>query len=812
LLKTVYKKMDMKKLSLFSLLILVTHFVVAQVTVNNTTMTVEQFVQNVLIGNGVTISNVQFNGGVANVVNAQVGSFQDVNSDVGLSSGLILGSGSVSMAAQLNTSGSSSLGGLTGVGSDPDLAGITPNTIYDECVIEFDFVPSGDTISFNYVFASEEYDEYACGTVNDAFGFFLTGTNPLGGNYAAYNIALIPDPSNISNYTTTPVSINTVNLGVAGSNGTLANCTSIDPNFATYNVFYTQNTTNTYEYDGKTVVLKAVAAVNCGETYHIKLAIGDGGDGSYDSGVFLEGGSFSSSVVEVNVVTATGDSNIIEGCDSAILNLTRPDTSGSYTVHFDITGTAINGVDYNFIADSVIFNPGQGTVSLGIIPIADGNSEGQEVVTITVYTINPCGDTITSVGHIYILDLPNMQTHTSDTTIKCPSSSVRIGASATGASPPFSYVWTDKLGNNLGNTDQINVAVNATDTFYVSITDSCNLVTIIDSVIVNLNVVPLGLTVSPDTNICPGHNISIGAQGAGGVTPYSYIWNNGASTSNISISPNTNTMYYITLTDSCNTTSLVDSVYITTVFPPLTLAVSNDTNVCAGDSVILQAQVGGGLPNYSYLWSPGGSSNASLKVATLTTAIWTVTITDFCGVTNLIDSVEVNTDYDSMIVENITWDEVCMDDTVNFEAIVSGGQPPYQYLWSYGNTQQNGNPVSFVAILGNINVSNVVITDACNVSKTENYVLLVKSCQVESPNIFTPNGDKINDFLIFKGLEDFPNNRLQIYNRWGDLIYEKDTYQNEWDGQGFPEGTYFYILQLNDVKSTIEKGTLTIVR
>ena len=66
------------------------------------------------------------------------------------------------------------------MGSDFDLQSITSNQIYDECVIEFDFVPEGDSISFNYVFVSEEYPEYVCASFNDAFGFFLTGPNPNG--------------------------------------------------------------------------------------------------------------------------------------------------------------------------------------------------------------------------------------------------------------------------------------------------------------------------------------------------------------------------------------------------------------------------------------------------------------------------------------------------------------------------------------------------------------------------------------------------------------------------------------------------------
>ncbi len=176
---------------LILLLLLLPVFCLGQLTVNNTSMTVEQYIQNILLGGGVSISNVQFNGGTASINNNQVGSFNDPNSNIGLASGLIMGSGNVQMAAQQNTGPGSSLGGTGNTGTDTDLQSITPNQIYDECVIEFDFIPEGDTISFNYVFASEEYPEYVCGSVNDAFGFFLTGTNPNGGAYNAQNIALI---------------------------------------------------------------------------------------------------------------------------------------------------------------------------------------------------------------------------------------------------------------------------------------------------------------------------------------------------------------------------------------------------------------------------------------------------------------------------------------------------------------------------------------------------------------------------------------------------------------------------------------------
>ncbi|MDP0953449.1 choice-of-anchor L domain-containing protein, partial [Klebsiella pneumoniae] len=79
-------------------------------------------------------------------------------------------------------------------------------TTNDAAVLQFDFIPLGDTLKFDYVFASEEYNVYVGGGVNDVFAFLLSGPNPAGGNYVDANLALLPG-------TTTPVSINTVNNG-----------------------------------------------------------------------------------------------------------------------------------------------------------------------------------------------------------------------------------------------------------------------------------------------------------------------------------------------------------------------------------------------------------------------------------------------------------------------------------------------------------------------------------------------------------------------------------------------------------------------
>jgi gliding motility-associated-like protein len=461
----------------FSLL-LFTIFSVAgysQVTVTNN-LTVQQYVENVLLGSGVTVSNILYNGIPAGLVQEGVGEFNDPTSATGLSSGFIMGSGNVQMAAQPNTGTGTSLGGSGAMGVDTDLQSITANQIWDECVIEFDFVPSGDTISFRYVFASEEYPEYVCGGVNDAFGFFLTGTNPNGPAYAAKNLALIPDPNNPNVFTNTPVSINTVNPGVSGMMGDPQNCTNADPAWAAYNIFYAPNdgvNDTLFEYDGGTVPLTAVAAVICGETYHIKLAIGDAGDNVFDSGVFLEANSFNSSGLSItaNVV------DTYEGCGNAMFIITRSDANSNGIVPLLIQGDATNGVDYELIPDSIVFAPGalSDTIYLNTYVNDDGTSLSEDVEIlinnsdacggpiITIMNVEPMVATI-NLGDTLCPEAPLNETHTFTATI---TGGVPLG---------YAYVWLATPSYDFGwqqGQPTITVAPGVTTVFQLAVGDIC---------------------------------------------------------------------------------------------------------------------------------------------------------------------------------------------------------------------------------------------------------------------------------------------------------------------------------------------------
>ncbi len=227
------------------------------VTITSTTNNGNDLANNIL-GSGITISNVIYSGGTNSA-----GFFTDgLSSGLGIESGILLTSGNAEDAAGPNTAESTST--ANGLAGDTDLDTLVPgNTTNDATVLQFDFQSTAGDIFFNYVFASEEYNEFVGTEFNDVFGFFLDGQN----------IALIPS-------TTTPVSINNVNLGVNSgfyNNNDLASG-------APYNT----------GYDGFTTVFTA-SALNIGSgTHTIKLAIADAGDSSLDSGVFIQANSFSS--------------------------------------------------------------------------------------------------------------------------------------------------------------------------------------------------------------------------------------------------------------------------------------------------------------------------------------------------------------------------------------------------------------------------------------------------------------------------------------------------------------------------------------
>lgn len=508
---------------------------IAQLVIDNT-QTPQQLVQNVLLGPGVTASNITFTG-----TPLQIAKFTANATNLGLSSGIAMSSGECQIAIGPNNSSGNTLppGGCGGLG-DPDLDQISSAGTFDAAVLEFDFVPTSDSIKFRYVFGSEEYLEFVGLGYNDVFAFVLSGVSTP---YPATNIALIPG-------TGTPVSIDNINdlsypqYYVDNGDGSLGN--------------------GTIQFDGFTTVLTAKAAVICGETYHIKLAIADAGDPILDSGVFLEAGSFSSTgAIQISTdvsYSTTNDTTMYEGCGTAAIGFIRSgDLSQPYTVNYTLGGNATNGADYTNLSGQVTIPAGQDTAFITLNPIADGIPEGTETVVISV-TNTTCNVTTTVSATIYLQDaLPFSVSAGNDQSTACTGGNpIQLTATPNGGIGPFTYVWSPTAEI----TQTITVLPNVTTSYIVTATDLCNSQ---DSDTVQVSVgqpQALVLTAANDTTICQNATATLWANYQGGNGTVTLQWNTGEQSNTINVSPMVTTNYSVTVTDVCNQTA-TDNITVT---------------------------------------------------------------------------------------------------------------------------------------------------------------------------------------------------------------------------------------------------------
>lgn len=718
------------------------HVFYSQSIAVNTAQTPTQLVNNVLLGFGVTAFNITINGSPlnANTPVSNVTSFTNANPAFPFSAGMLLttGNGVGAQGPNNATSFTNNTPATPNVGTDPELNALANGTVTNGVVLEFDFIPSGDTMSFRYIFGSDEYPEFSPSTFNDAFGLFLwgpgiTGPYALAGYPAGgANIAVIPGG--------TPVTIN--NVGDASNTA--------------YYVFNESSSTLTYgdaiQYDGTTVVLNAAASVQCNQTYHIKLAISNVGDQAYDSGVFLEAGSFVSDAVAVTVATVSGDTTIVEGCTDANFIFTRPETQldDTLVINYTITGDAIEGTDYNSLINPITFLPGEDSVVINLSPIQDGLSEGFESVIITVEIINPCNDTIFSSGTIYIGDGPIINISETDPLVLCATDSIPLSASASGGYAPYTYEWTTLSGAPIGTGDTItgSISSNGVIQYIVTATDNCNFSNV-DTVSLTMNQSLAVDTMGTEPSSCQPTGVVWGlATGITGVPAYNWTGPGANSTNFIDASVWENIpsgWYYFTVTDNVCTAS--DSVFVDLLDPPLASFSVTPLSGCAPMEVSITNTSQNGT---NYLWNLGdGSTN---------------TTADLSGFTHTYTDTMSNQAY---IIQLIVQQGPFCSDTAVVGVITSvcGCMNP---------AADNYNP-------------NATVDDGS---------CLFPDPIITAPNVLTPNNDGINDQFTLDWL-NLTSLRLIILNRWGNTLYDQTStdlmnMMPSWDGGNATDGVYFY--------------------
>ncbi|HPE57736.1 MAG TPA: choice-of-anchor L domain-containing protein [Bacteroidales bacterium] len=424
----------------------------AQITINSGSQVSPESLVYKIVGPGIVYDNITFQG----AAHAR-GTFANGDSTIlGINNGIFLTSGIGSNLPGPNNSCSASAN--NGMPGHPSLNAITTSTTYDAAVLEFDFIPNGDTLVVNYVFGSEEYNDWTT-PFSDVIGIFITGPNPAGGYYSDKNIGIVPGTVNM------PVNCNTINNGSAPC--------GVVPTGPCTNCQYFQDNSNglTLQFDGLTTVLTAFILVVPLETYHVKLGVADAGDGVVDSGIFIEEGSFRVTnpplSTEFNLDPPGLTENMVEGHVNAniIFRLAEP-FGTNVTLDLEIGGTAVNGIDYEWINDNIVFEAGVDSAVITIAPYFDQITEGGETVWILPGTLNGLFFGIDTISLI-IEDYIELVDIISPPTITCQGCEVDLWVQVFNGYPPYSYYW--EPGGF--TTDSITVAPDTTTTYYVTYSD-----------------------------------------------------------------------------------------------------------------------------------------------------------------------------------------------------------------------------------------------------------------------------------------------------------------------------------------------------
>lgn len=774
----------------------------AQMVVSTTTYTTPDpatsLVNNVLLGTGVTASNIVFTPGANS--NSQIGYFNGSNSNIGLDSGIVLSSGNVLDAMP------GSFVGITGnwtAMNYPDLLSVANSVpgmigqsfsvsgVYDVAVLEFDFVPSSDTVKFRYVFGSDEYQTFINSSYNDVFGFFISGpgiTGPYAGN--SKNIAVVPNSN-----PPLPITISSVQPALNGQ-------------------YYIDNPNNTtVGLNGFTKVFTAMSPVTCGLTYHIRIAIADGSDSALDSDVFLEANSFSSQGVQLTGSVSIGgtDSILYEGCGVATIEMIRPgDVTLGDTVHFIISGSPNNG-DYTNFADSLVYQPGQQSAFLNINAYQDNLVEAG-LDTITITTIGGICSTLVSTITMYIADVPAVTANAgNDTTLHCAGDPAILHASATGGLPGYFYTWQNGLGSNR----IITVNPTVTTAYVVMVQDTCQQVFDYDTVIVNVPVVnPIVVDAGPDQDIvCPNQPATFTASAVGGTPPYNFSWQNPFTAGNTAtfITPEDH-WYVAEVTDACNILHGYDTVNVNLIeFNPLTVFLPEVIKICLGESASAEVEVYGGVQNYHYNWTNVNSTLPNITVAPTNNSVYIVTVNDSCGNTASA-SIRVELNYP---VADFNYTS---DPTNDYNIIFTNSSiNPQLNNWDFadGETSLDLHPQHLYGDSGSYNVKLVMQDTSGCVDTVVNTVWVNPDLRVLIPSAFTPNGDGLNDVWEIQG-QGMKELSFIIFDRWGGKVYDNgnESNNNKWEGKEMPQGVYSYKISAKSFTGKLynKYGSITLIR
>ena len=502
----------------------------------------------------------------------------------------------------------------------------------------------------------------------------------------------------------------------------------------------------------------------------------------------------------------TGQSVMVSPSQTTTYTCTMSSSCGNLVDSFKVNVIQPPLVNINATPDSICFGNSStlkasggtnylwstGATTSSVVTSDTISVETTFTVTVTNYGFCPTTKTITVFPNS-----PKAELQLNKDTI-CAGSSTTLTASG-----GQGYLWS-----NNATTSSITISLSRTSPVSVTVTTACGKNNLTDTI----HVIPLPMPVIAGQNhVCADSSATLTV--SGGET---YKWSSGETSSTIKTKSIVNaTSYTVT---AYNGACTADTSFIVSVYPPPVVTITKDTNICSGQSITLHATGGG-----TYKWSTSSTYDTTMVSPTSTTS-YKVTVDSTCINSA---STTVNVDAPSLFVGSDT--TIYIGDTALLLAFSQS--PNTTYTWQPNNYLSCNTCPSPLANPPQTTTYTVLSVDGkgCTVDKIVTVYVEPHCYDFVVPNVFTPNGDGINDLLVIKELEVYENAdyrdlaySITIYDRWGKVMYKSSNPSVYWDGNNMngakaPDGVYFYIItsscQNNGQAFTYDKkGFVQLIR
>lgn len=747
-------------------------------------ITPDAFLNNNFAGEGVELIDCKFNWSSGAINGSQVGTFTNTNPSFPFSSGILLTTGNISVAQGPNNSGGeSSTTGVNQASIDPDLQQLIPNySLSNASVLEFNFYSgrneNSNVVSFNYIFGSEEYPEYVCSNFNDVFAFFLTGPDPFNcqGASVTRNIAIIPGSGNL------PVAINTLNSGQPGGGYSASGCESLN-----YSQYYYNNVSDAVQYDAYTAYLDPATNHYVGLTaqslvcpcteYKMKITISNVGDNAFDSGVFLEQGSFKvPKLLTIDDNTSNHNDSIIRNCNHADINIHYGEQmEPSMSIMINTNGGTANQEDFNLIyirsnntrdtvhnGDFITFPEGDTLVSL-LLEISEAAhfNPGQTKTVQIVFKSILCSSFKYLDGHVeeraqydtltYVLVDNQLFTLANDTIFYCDQCN-HVAIHMEGGTEPLIYNWTPSAGLANPHARESDCNLTSNTTFQVTVSDrwGCLVDTCYHTALITSTPELEGhYRISPNV-ICVPEEVEFSSSATPASIHEWIIFNDNMS----------DTIY-----GANQTYTFTDPGHYSITYH------AYEAIECDASLTLINYINAGNQPTALFSFDPA---------------------------------------------------EAEVGQTVIFTNESEGQNVHYQWSFGDGSNSSEENPVHVYNSENSENY-NVILTVTDNAGCEDSYTLpvpVVDNHVLYVPNSFTPNKDGNNDIFL-PIITNVAKYSIVIYDRKGGIVFATDNTEVGWDGknsngQELPSGIYTYMIKYvryNNLKQELIKtGSINLIR